>query len=55
MGDFFCRLHIGLERGFLNIPLPCGAARVNVNGDQRLGLVNHQVAAGFKRHLRFMH
>src|SRR6516162_9812597 len=46
MRDLVRRLQIGLERGLLDIALARGAARVDVDRDQRLGLVDDDVAAG---------
>ena len=51
-GDFVGGLEVGLERGFLDGVLAGGAARVHVDGDQRLGLVDDDVAAGFQLHGR---
>ena len=44
------RLHVGLERRGLDVALPRGLAGVHVDGDQGLGLVDHQIAAGLQRH-----
>ena len=43
-------LHVGLEGRGLDVALPRGLAGVHVNGDQGLGLVDHQIAAGLQRH-----
>ena len=53
--DFLGRLAIGLERGVLDVVLARGAAGVDVDGDQRLGLVDHDVAAGAQLHGRREH
>ena len=49
-GDFVRRLKIGLERGVLDVMLAGGAAGIDVDGDQRLGLIEHDVAAGAQLH-----
>ena len=54
-GDFLGRFHVGLERGVLDVVLARRAARVDVDRDQRLGLVDHDVAAGAKLHHRLEH
>ena len=54
-GDFVGRLAIGLERGVLDVVLARGAARVHVDGDQRFGLVDDDVAAGSQLHDRREH
>ena len=41
---------IGLQRGGLDIALPRRAPGIDVDRHQRLGLVNHQIAAGFEPH-----
>ena len=51
-GDFFGRLEVGLERGVLDRVLAGRAAGVDVDRDQRLGLVDDDVAARLQRHLR---
>ena len=53
--DFLGRLEIGLERGVLDVVLARGAAGVDVDRDQRLGLVEHDVAAGAQLHDRREH
>ena len=53
--DLFGGLAVGLERGVLDVVLARGAARVDVDRDQRLGLVDHDVAAGAKLHDRLEH
>ena len=53
--DFFRRLDIGLERGVLDVVLAGRAAGVDVDRDQRLGLVDHDVAAGAQLHGRREH
>ena len=50
-GDFVGRLEIGAQRRVLDIVLARRAARVDVDGDQRLGLVDDDVAARLQRHL----
>ena len=52
--EFVNRLQIGLERRFLDVPLANGAARVDVNGDQCLGLGDDHRPAGRQPHLRPM-
>ena len=54
-GDLLGGLEIGLEGGVLDIVLARRAAGVDVDRDQRLGLVDDQVAAGAERHLRREH
>ena len=44
-GDLLGGLEVGLERGVLDVVLAGGAAGIDVDGDQRLGLVEHDVAA----------
>ena len=48
-------LEVGLERGVLDRGLAGGAARVHVDGDQRLGNVDDDVAAGLELHGRVEH
>ena len=50
-GDLVGRLEIGAERGVFDIVLARRAARVDVDRDQRLGLVDDDVAARLQRHL----
>ena len=50
--DLLGGLQVGLERGVLDVVLARGAARVDVDRDQRLGLVEHDVAAGAQLHHR---
>ena len=50
-GDFVRRLEIGAERGVLDIVLARRAARIDVDRDQRLGLVDDDVAARLQRDL----
>ena len=47
-------LQIGLQRGLLDVPLAGGPPGIDIDGDKRLGLVDHQIAARFQRHLRAM-
>ena len=44
------RLQVGLENGFVKIARADKAARVHVDGGQRLGLVDDEVAARFQIH-----
>ena len=53
--DFFGRLQIGVERRLLDRMLFRRASGVNVDRDQRLRLVDDDVAAGFERDLRLQH
>ena len=53
--DLLGGFHIGLERGVLDMVLAGGAPRVDVDRDQRLGLVDDDVAAGTQGHLRREH
>ncbi len=46
------RLEVGAEDGFLQIAVPHIAAGVHVHGTHGLGLLDHDVAAGFQRHAR---
>src|SRR5208282_2870472 len=50
--DLFRRLEVGPERRLLDVALPGGAARVDVDRDERLGLREHDVAAGLQLHDR---
>ena len=54
-GDLLGRLQIGLVRGLLDVALARGAARVDVDGDQRLGRVEDDVATRFEAHHRAVH
>ncbi len=54
-GDFLGRLYVGPDRRLLDVALLGRAARVDVDGDQRLGRVDHDVAAGAQLHRRRMH
>ncbi len=45
-GNLLGRLQIGLQRGFLDIALAGRAARVHVDCDQRLGLIEDDIPAG---------
>ena len=49
---FLGRLHVGLQRGRFDIALAGRLAGIDIDGDQGLGLVDHQIAAGFERHVR---
>src|SRR5690606_4107701 len=46
--------HIGLEGGGLDVALLGGAAGIDVDGDQGLGLVDDQIAARLQRHGRLV-
>ena len=46
---------VGAQRGLLDVALPGGPSGVDVDRDQRLGLVDHEVAAGAKLHRRLQH
>ena len=48
-------LQIGAQRRFLNAAFPGRTARVHVHRHQRLGLVDHQIPAGFQLHRRAHH
>ena len=43
---------VGLERGLLDIAFARGAAGVHVDGDERFGLVDDDIAAALQRHDR---
>ena len=49
------RFEVGADGGFLDIAFAGRAAGVHVDGDQRLGLVDHQIAAGAQLHRRLHH
>ena len=49
-GDLLGGFEVGLERRVLDVVLAGRAAGVDVDGDQRLGLVDDDVAAGLQRH-----
>ena len=53
--DLLGRLEIGLERGVLDVVLARRLARVDVDGDERLGLVDDDIAARPEHHLRREH
>ena len=53
--DFLSRLEVGLERGLLDVALARRASRVDVDRDQRLGRVDHDVAARLELHHRAVH
>jgi len=53
--DFLGRLEIGLERGVLDVVFARRAAGVDIDRDQRLGLVDDDVAAGAQLHGRREH
>ena len=54
-GGFLGGFHVGLEGGLLDRGLARGAAGVDVDGDQRLGDVDDDVAAGLELHDRVEH
>ena len=47
-GHFVGGLEISLERGFLNISLAGRASGIDVDRDQRLGLINDDITSGFE-------
>ena len=51
-GQFVGSFQVRLQRGFLDVALARRPPRVDVDGDKRLGLVDHQIAPRFQRHLR---
>ena len=53
--DFFRCLEVGLERGVLDVVFAGGAAGIDVDRNQRFGLVDHDVAAGAQLHGRREH
>src|SRR5579863_6840454 len=50
-GDLIGRLEIGVGRSSLDVAPSGGARRVDVDRDQRLGVVDHDAAAGRQLHL----
>ncbi len=50
-GDLVGRLQVGLQRRLLDVAATGGASRVDVDGDQRLGVVDDDGAAGGELHL----
>ena len=54
-GDLLGRFAIGLERGLLDTVLARGLAGIDVDGDQRLGLIDHDIAARPQHDLRREH
>ena len=54
-GDFGGRLEVGLERRLLDVALARRPPRVHVDGDQRLGGVDHDVATGLELDHRAVH
>jgi hypothetical protein len=52
-GDLVGRLQVGVERGLLDVAALGGARRVDVDGDQRLGVVDDDGAAGGQAHARW--
>src|SRR5471032_2160342 len=53
--DFLGRLEVGAQRRFLDVALLGGAARVDVDGDQRLGRIDDDVATRAQLHGRRVH
>ncbi len=54
-GDLVRGLEVGRGRGLLDVVLAGGAARVDVDRDQRLGRVDDQIAARLELHDRLVH
>ena len=50
--DFFGGFEVGRQRRLFDRTLAGRLARIDVDRDQRLGLVQHQIAAGLERHHR---
>ena len=50
-GDFIRRLEVGVQSGFIDVGAAGGAGRVDVDGDEGLGGVDRQRAAGRQRHI----
>ena len=50
-GDLFGGLEIGAQRSVFDIVLSRGPTRVDIDCDQRFGLIDNDVAARLKRHL----
>ena len=44
-GDFVGGFQVGVERGSLDVAAACGACRVDVDGGERFGVVDHDGAA----------
>ena len=53
--DLLGGLEIGLQRRVFDMMLARGAAGIDVDGDQRLGLIEHDIAAGAQLHDRREH
>ena len=53
--DFLGGLEVGLERGVLDVMFTGRAAGIDVDRNQRLGLIDHDVAAGSQLHGRREH
>ena len=51
VGDLFYGLQVGLEDRLFHVMLADIAPGVDVDGDQRFGLLNHDVSARFKPNL----
>ena len=54
-GNLFGGLKVGVQRGLLDRAFLGGAARVHVDGHQRFGHADHDIAAGFQLHGRVEH
>ena len=50
-GDLVGRLGVGVVRGLLDVVAARGARRIDVDRDERFGVVDHHRAAGRERHL----
>src|SRR5439155_1072806 len=46
--DFICRLQVRLQNCFLDIAPTFVAARIHINGDERFGLIDHNIAAALQ-------
>ncbi len=54
-GNFGRCFQVGLERGFLNVPAPGRTPGVHINSHQRLGRIDHDIAARFELHFLAVH
>ena len=54
-GDFARGFHVGGQRRLLDPMFLGGSARVDIDRDQRLGRVDHDIAAGLQLHDRLVH
>ena len=54
-GNLIRSFEVRAERGLLDGELACGLARVDVDRNQRLGLVDHEVTTRAQRHVRAEH